>query len=218
MYDMINDGLELAVTGAPIAAEVGAWMAVTGAIGMLFTLLACALDIEIAVIDGEMIYGGCGGLALNLYYGLKDLASGNPFNQGPPHRPLIPIAGGAGPLTGPPPVPFGTCLGPADGTDLQSYLEREAAAAEATGTDKPNGFGNWRANPAGVDAVGNAYVGAGYTVHRGGILISADRHRQYRPPSIKVTRSKTQANFDARAGTSGMWYASGHIDPDGGCP
>ena len=46
LYEMINDGLELAVTGAPIAAKVGAWMAVTGAIGRLFIRIDCALDIE----------------------------------------------------------------------------------------------------------------------------------------------------------------------------
>jgi hypothetical protein len=100
LYVMINDGVELVVTGAPIAAEVGAWMAYAGALGMLVTLIDCALGIEIAWIDGAEIFSGCGGLAHTIYTDIKGLGSPNPFDQGHRTRPRLHIIPASSPAGG----------------------------------------------------------------------------------------------------------------------
>lgn len=62
---------------------------------------------------------------------------------------------------------------------------------------------------------GKAWVGEGYTVASDGkTLVSADKFRQYRPPSYKPNLGKTQANFEQRIPnqTTKQWFSNAHLD------
>jgi hypothetical protein len=43
-------------------------------------------------------------------------------------------------------------------------------------------------------------------------MLSADRLRQYRPPSYKPSQGKWQANFEQRLVPRGTWQNNGHLD------
>ena len=61
--------------------------------------------------------------------------------------------------------------------------------------------------------LGKAWVGEGATVASDGkTLVSANRLRQYRPPELKPSLGKTQANFEARQQPFGQWQSNGHLD------
>ncbi|MCP4609739.1 MAG: hypothetical protein GY845_13610, partial [Planctomycetes bacterium] len=66
-----------------------------------------------------------------------------------------------------------------------------------------------------ADAMGKAWVGEGYTVASDGkTLVSADKLKQYRPPSNKPKLGKTQANFEQRfpGQKSKQWQSNAHLD------
>ena len=66
---------------------------------------------------------------------------------------------------------------------------------------------------ADAEILGYAWVGEGYTVASGGrTLVSADKLRQYRPPSWKGKIGRWQANLEWRTVPSGKWTGNGHID------
>jgi len=71
------------------------------------------------------------------------------------------------------------------------------------------------ATAAEADALGHAWVGPGYSTGRTGtILISADRLRQYRPPTRKPSwqGGVVQANFQSREEPRGFWSNNAHLD------
>jgi len=58
-----------------------------------------------------------------------------------------------------------------------------------------------------------ALVGKGYKIASDGkTLISADKLRQFRPPSYKPFLDKTQANFEWRNPGQKQWQGNGHLD------
>ncbi len=83
-----------------------------------------------------------------------------------------------------------------------------------------NGKGNFgigSGNREQAQAMGEAWVGSGYTTASNGkILISADGLRQYRPPATKenspFAATGTQANFERREFPNGNWTHNGHLD------
>ncbi len=63
--------------------------------------------------------------------------------------------------------------------------------------------------------MGKAWVRPGYTVASDGkTLVSADKLRQYRPPSYKPNLGKTQANFERRfdGQKTKRWQSNAHLD------
>jgi RHS repeat-associated protein len=64
-----------------------------------------------------------------------------------------------------------------------------------------------------AEELGKAWVGEGATTASDGkTLVSADKLRQYRPPSFKPNLGKSQANFEARWEPGGQWQTNGHLD------
>ncbi|WP_165368069.1 RHS repeat-associated core domain-containing protein [Phytoactinopolyspora endophytica] len=73
------------------------------------------------------------------------------------------------------------------------------------------GLGSGTASQA--ERVGQAWVGEGYTVASDGkTLVSADKLRQWRPPSYKPRLGKWQSNFESRMTPHGRWQTNGHLD------
>jgi hypothetical protein len=64
--------------------------------------------------------------------------------------------------------------------------------------------------------LGRAWVGEGFSVASDGTtLVSADKLKQFRPPSSKnspLASTGVQANFQWRANPSGRWLGNGHLD------
>lgn len=64
--------------------------------------------------------------------------------------------------------------------------------------------------------LGRAWVGEGFTVASDGTtLVSADKLKQFRPPSLKnspFASTGVQANFEWRANPSGRWLGNGHLN------
>ncbi len=74
-------------------------------------------------------------------------------------------------------------------------------------------FGIGAATAEQVEVMGRAWVGEGATVASdGSTLLSADRLRQYRPPSYKPRLGRVQANLDGRSEASGAWQSNAHVD------
>jgi RHS repeat-associated protein len=74
-------------------------------------------------------------------------------------------------------------------------------------------FGLGEATAQEAAELGKAWVGDGATVASDGkTLVSADKLRQYRPPELKPSIGKTQANFEARQQPFGQWQSNGHLD------
>ena len=64
-----------------------------------------------------------------------------------------------------------------------------------------------------AEASGRLWVGAqAFSTKKGKILISADRLRQFRGPTLKPNLGIYQANFEAREIPSGPWLTNGHLD------
>jgi filamentous hemagglutinin len=72
------------------------------------------------------------------------------------------------------------------------------------------GVGSLTAGEA--DAVGEAWVGSGARTASGGIRVSADGLRQFRPATMKPNLGRVQANLEWRLQPSGAWQGNGHID------
>jgi hypothetical protein len=61
--------------------------------------------------------------------------------------------------------------------------------------------------------LGVEWVGKGYRVASDGkTLVSADKLRQFRPPSFKPNLGKVQANFEGRTLPEDSWTSNGHFD------
>jgi hypothetical protein len=91
-----------------------------------------------------------------------------------------------------------------------SFDEILRRAAQARGN-----VGSGSATRAEADALGRAWVGPNHTTDQTGtILISADRLRQYRPPSFKPNwqGGVWQANLQSRDVPWGFWINNGHLD------
>ena len=83
-------------------------------------------------------------------------------------------------------------------------------AAEGKGN-----FGIGTATREESEMMGKAWVGKGGKVASDGkTLVSADKLRQYRPPSYKPRLGKTQANFEQRFSgqQSNHWQSNAHLD------
>jgi hypothetical protein len=64
-----------------------------------------------------------------------------------------------------------------------------------------------------AEASGRLWVGAqAFSTKKGKILISADRLRQFRAPTLKPSLGIYQANFEAREISCGPWLTNGHLD------
>lgn len=87
-----------------------------------------------------------------------------------------------------------------------------SADATASGSQAGN-YGLGSGTTAEAMAAGKAHVGPGFKVSSNGkYLISADRLRQFRPPSYKPKLGKWQANLEQRAQPKGKWTSNGHVD------
>ena len=74
-------------------------------------------------------------------------------------------------------------------------------------------FGVGSFSAAEANLLGEAWVGPGSTVARGGAAkVSADRLRQFRPPTYKPSQGRAQANLEWRTRPHGKWVANAHID------
>lgn len=73
----------------------------------------------------------------------------------------------------------------------------------------PDGFGVGRAES---NAAGRAWVGPGHRVRSDGILISRDKLRQYRPPTVKKRSGRYQSNFQWRLRPKDEWQGNGHLN------
>jgi RHS repeat-associated protein len=74
-------------------------------------------------------------------------------------------------------------------------------------------FGMGAGTSTDAERLGRAWVGRGYTVASDGkTLVSADKLRQFRPPTLKPNLGKVQANFEWRTEESGRWLGNGHLD------
>jgi len=61
--------------------------------------------------------------------------------------------------------------------------------------------------------LGKSWVGEGYTIASdGNTMLSANRLRQFRPPSFKPKLGIQQANFEWRNVANGAWQGNGHLD------
>ena len=89
-------------------------------------------------------------------------------------------------------------------------LRANSIVTNAKGGTGNFGLGNATATEANI--AGAKWVGEGYTVSSNGSWLSADKTRQYRPPTNKPKLGIRQANFESRSGTSGRWENNGHID------
>jgi RHS repeat-associated protein len=88
---------------------------------------------------------------------------------------------------------------------------RDAAAGKGN-------FGVGQANASTAQRLGNAWVGEGSQVASDGkTLLSGDGLRQFRPPSLKPSLDRVQANFEARPTPEGAWQSNAHLDviPEG---
>ncbi len=93
-----------------------------------------------------------------------------------------------------------------------SGLANEIGIMRAAAAGKGN-FGLGSASASDAMRLGRSWVGDGYKVASDGkTLISSDGLRQFRPPSVKPTLNKTQANFEQRWEPSGQWQGNGHLD------
>ncbi len=91
---------------------------------------------------------------------------------------------------------------------LAKYMNILRQAARLQGN-----FGLGEATAEEALEVGQAWVGDGATLASDGkTLISADKLRQFRPPSFKPNLGKVQANFESRPAPSGSWINNGHLD------
>jgi filamentous hemagglutinin len=87
-----------------------------------------------------------------------------------------------------------------------SGILREAAAGKGN-------FGLGTATPAEAAEAGAAWVGPGaHVASDGTTLVSADGLRTYRPPSLKPSLGKVQANFEQKAVAGGRPISNGHLD------
>ena len=94
---------------------------------------------------------------------------------------------------------------PADLAKLSGML-REAAQGKGN-------FSLGMTTAVEANAIGRAWVGAGYTVASDGqTLVSLDRLRQYRPPSYKPRLGRYQANLEQRQPGQTQWYLNAHLD------
>ena len=74
-------------------------------------------------------------------------------------------------------------------------------------------FGLGRATTEEAERLGKAWVGKHYTISSDGkTLVSADKLRQFRPPTYKPKLGKVQANFEKRLEPDGKWQSNGHLD------
>ncbi|MCZ7451148.1 hypothetical protein O8B93_26625 [Agrobacterium rhizogenes] len=86
-----------------------------------------------------------------------------------------------------------------------------SASAALQGKGKIN-FGMGSFNEKQTMAMGEAWVGPGYRITSNGYYESADRLRQFRPPSYKDKLGKIQANFEQRLPGQLKWGSNGHVD------
>lgn len=105
-----------------------------------------------------------------------------------------------------PPTVLEVEAGSISGLGMESGILREALQGKGN-------FGLGAASPEMAMRLGEAWVGADYTVASDGTtMVSADGLRQYRPASFKPSLGVTQANFESRVVPSGGWQANGHLD------
>jgi hypothetical protein len=78
------------------------------------------------------------------------------------------------------------------------------------------GAGNFGLGAADAETavkLGESWVGEGATLASDGkTLLSADKLRQFRPPSWKPNLGRVQANFEQRLEAAGRWLSNGHLD------
>lgn len=93
-------------------------------------------------------------------------------------------------------------------TNTSGVKEIIAAATKGKGN-----FGLGTATYKRAMETGKAWVGKGYTIASDGkTLLSKDKLRQFRPPSLKPNLGKMQANFESRTIPSGRYTSNGHLD------
>lgn len=93
-------------------------------------------------------------------------------------------------------------------------LAKEIGILREAANGKGN-FGLGSATRAEADKFGKSWVGDGYEIASDGkTLVSADKLRQYRPPSEKPRLGKSQANFEKKFPDqiSKQWQSNGHLD------
>lgn len=74
-------------------------------------------------------------------------------------------------------------------------------------------FGVGSATMEQAQAAGKAWVGEGATLASDGkTLVSADKLRQYRPPTFKPDLGRVQANLEWRPRPAGEWQGNAHVD------
>ena len=96
------------------------------------------------------------------------------------------------------------------GTTLAEEMGILRQASKGTGN-----YGLGTAGRADAMRLGESWVGEGATVRSDGIMISADKLRQFRPPSAKASpfaTTGTQANFELRSQPFGPWAGNGHLN------
>jgi filamentous hemagglutinin len=103
-----------------------------------------------------------------------------------------------------------------DGRELEAKIEAQQRNAEklsielmANRNEKGN-YGIGSGTHADAARLGREWVGQDATVASDGkTLVSADRLRQYRPPSFKPSLGREQANFERRDNETSSWISNG---------